>query len=1400
MSNLTYRRLCRTLLIVVLSAIIGISALTGAVAAAEDFEVVDITVPDTVSAGDDLSVEVTIENTGTSSGRQNITLTDRDGTEQNTTNKLPSNPLPVGSTTTERIIWEDISTEKESILPFVETENETEAAPNPVDVLWSDYEVQQFEVNRTDLPSGENLDFSATIENTGTERGSQDVDLNLSTDTGTITVDDSKDDIEIDPGESKPIDFNPVSAPSSPGEFTYTVVTRNDVTDDDSSDQEITVSGDFAVETVDGSMDGQNLTVVAELSKRGSHADTQNVNFFIGSQQGDFGVANPDPNEGLVRSEDKTVQGESENVEFTVDIGKKSFDNDVIISTDRSGPDGIETASLNINDTINLGPGNFTVDSPVMSTSSITADGNLTVSADIKNDGSLNATQTIELVDNESGTVVDEKEVFIEKGTTKPNVELYWDPVPSVSERRILPEIRTENDTRTRNGYVSLTNVEIRELTVNRSSVSTTDNLRFNATVRNLGTEQATPRIELDGSNAPPAKTETLSAKEQDTVSFTVTAPDAPGEYQYTASSGGSEATESVTVGDFNVEIEEITFEGSTIRVDGEVSKLGDYTNTQPIELTVESPNQKISSKKPVTVRGSSSTDISFKINNVGGYPKDVLLEAPQSLSPQDSDSTTIEELNIADGPNIINVTDTFAQSGDTLEFTYTAAGPNVGSVEASIIDPNGDTVVSGQPLTPGIDETGTITVPSREAVIDGGYDLRITVASNIEGVNSRVSDTVNGAFIVSNRINPEAIGVLDEPVTRTPAGDFATIPTGGRYMLIGGNEDSGSRQQYLDILHVSGGSTTLNTRYLGTDVGSQKAYGDGVTSYAHEIGADAGSGAREGTVFEGISFEGDASSLAEFRDTIGIDARSAPVQAGRYQLVAGETGQVIVRDDGDVGFVNSVGRSNLVLTQTQRIGSIETYALPPGRTSETTISDIVSAPDSDTVATGDRLAIEVPATGMWGATLPDAESEPSAEQIARMLSKEEGIRIEFSPRDQFNDPNVGAGSLQFDDVSADDVAVLADRTTDLWENETVVGDEPTLGGYYIVIDTGNTLGTDGAYMTFEMAYESPPDSSYQFESYNFDSGAQPDPFSQVIDPVDGVNHYPYFGDSDTTVRENTTVLFQEPSVQYDRVMPDGEVIVPAQPDGRVFGSTTLAPDSEVTIQVISSDRPDPEIVTIEEITIDEDRRFDVSADFSQLEPGQPATVEFYAQNRLEGNRLIDTQEVNVVDDIENPSTFEVQALPSEVTVQQRASLNEIAADIQNTGSISGREQVEFWINGESIKNETLILPSGVNETVSLSEQFVTLPVGTYPYTVRTEDDEATGQLTVEPPESGTTITETDSSSAVSSSPVGDENPSNEPGGDSSGSGLFGLVGVSGRDVALGAALTGAAHVFGYWA
>jgi len=212
---------------------------------------------------------------------------------------------------------------------------------------------------------------------------------------------------------------------------------------------------------------------------------------------------------------------------------------------------------------------------------------------------------------------------------------------------------------------------------------------------------------------------------------------------------------------------------------------------------------------------------------------------------------------------SIDSVTPSFAQSGDTVTITYSYKEQVDNTVEFSVTG-QGQTITSER-LSVGFNGVSnaerTITIPSRDAIDDGSYTIRF------EALGTTVTEFI---YIISNTINPDAVGVLGEPVTRTPAGDFATISTGGQYMLIGGNKNSGERQQYLDILHVSGGSATLNTRLIGTDVSSQRAYGGGVTSYAHSIGADAGPVERNGTVFEGISFES-ASSLAEFRSNSGI-------------------------------------------------------------------------------------------------------------------------------------------------------------------------------------------------------------------------------------------------------------------------------------------------------------------------------------------------------------------------------------------------------------------------------------------------------------------------------------------------------------------------------------------------
>ena len=362
-----------------------------------------------------------------------------------------------------------------------------------------------------------------------------------------------------------------------------------------------------------------------------------------------------------------------------------------------------------------------------------------------------------------------------------------------------------------------------------------------------------------------------------------------------------------------------------------------------------------------------------------------------------------------------------------------------------------------------------------------------------------------------------------------------------------------------------------------------------------------------------------------------------------------------------------------------------------------------------------------------------------------------------------------------------------------------------------------STQPDPGSVFEFEMAYESPPGESYRFDSGNsgkpnvpdsllrpkgFDNDGQPNPFDSAVSPQDGIEHFPYFGDGDTTVERNATVRFTEPSITYARTRPDGSLIVPAEADGQIFGSTTMVPGSQVTIRLIGGDGPTPELVEIVETTVEDDRTFAASADFSQLTPGQRVEVEFASQNRLEGNRVIDKRSAYVVDNFENPARFQITSFAGDIQVQQRDALDDLQATITNNGSIAGRQLVEFRIAGEPIRNETITIGSGGSEPLDLSGQFVTLPTGTYQYTVATDDDQRTGQLTVGAPDTGTVITDTASQGATTSGQIGGgETTGGTDDGDDSGepSGLFSLMGVRTRDVAVATAIAGATHILGYW-
>ena len=750
-----------------------------------------------------------------------------------------------------------------------------------------------------------------------------------------------------------------------------------------------------------------------------------------------------------------------------------------------------------------------------------------------------------------------------------------------------------------------------------------------------------------------------------------------------------------------------------------------------------------------------------------------------------DEDESTEQNITLThEQLQIDSVVPSNAQSGETvsIEYTYT------GEFETINFTVGDGQIVPTTSVDASEDEV-TFEIPDRDEIDDGNYTITLATPRR----------TATETIRVLNPVDPEAVGVgeLDEEVYRAPAGGFVEISTGGEYMLIGGDTSAGSGggiTQYLDILHVEGGSTTINTRLIGTNVSSERAYGDGVKSYAHSIGADS---PPRGD-FADVTFSS-ASTLAGFRQKVDIGGRPTPLQTGRYRILAGENGRITV-DSGRPRFRKPVGRSNLVLTQ-PRLEAVNTYVLPPeSANAEDVAGPSEDATESNTIADGERLLIEIQATGMYGAMIedPTVDSIPP-ENVGQLLEKREGVSMDLSTWYYNSSKNIES-DLQFENVSSSDMYILPDKTTDQWDDESVVGEDTLIGGLYIVVDTRGEAFSAPAYgdvMQFKTAYESPAGSRYLFQDVG--SGTQPEPFAPAVTPDDGVGHFPYLGASDTTITVNSTIEYMEPSIQYGRTTFEGDLIVPAETGGQVLGSTTLAPGTEATIQFIDQSRPDPELVTIEEVTIEEDRTFTASADFSALDSGDQVTVEFYTAGRLPGNRVIDRRGARVVENISNIANYQITNFTSPIEVQQRSSLAAVEATITNTGELTGQQVVKFSIDGEPIRNESLRLSGNGSKTLDLSGQFVTLPVGTYEYMVRTDNDEQTGEIRVTEPTSGTTITNEESTTATTTSPL-DENevPSDDDGG-STPSGLFGFVGVSGRDVALGTAITGAAHVLGYW-
>jgi len=95
---------------------------------------------------------------------------------------------------------------------------------------------------------------------------------------------------------------------------------------------------------------------------------------------------------------------------------------------------------------------------------------------------------------------------------------------------------------------------------------------------------------------------------------------------------------------------------------------------------------------------------------------------------------------------------------------------------------------------------------------------------------------------------------------------------------------------------------------------------------------------------------------------------------------------------------------------------------------------------------------------------------------------------------------------------------------------------------------------------------------------------------------------------------------------------------------------------------------------------------------------------------------------------------------PEEQTVTQGSS--SASATIENVGQVADTQTVELRFDGELINDQEVVLDSGESRTLRVRGiETDDLDPGEYEYVVSTDDDSATGILTVEVEESGFMVT-----------------------------------------------------------
>ncbi|SDY14058.1 CARDB domain-containing protein [Halopenitus persicus] len=349
------------------------------------FAIDDVNVTDPVTAGDDVELTLTLNNTGVSgSATVSVVATNATGTTVAETNVTETIDSGASAQTFVAVPTSNVSVDGSTDLTLtVDTGHETAETTVTVE------EPPQFDVSLSGFTSpidpGTNVSGTATVNNTGGQEATQNL---------TVTIDDATiltEELTLSAGESQDVAVEYETDADDAGDRTLAAATA-----DDATQRIVTVnrSAEFAVDVIEGEstldvVAGQDATLVAEVENVGGTSATKDVT--VTDSRDDTELTN----------ETVTLEpGEITDVEATAETS--GDDTDAGFDLTVESPDDAETVPVTVEDRdafLDVTNVDVTgsVDEPFAGNTN-----NITVDATVENLGTESTAQTIEFrVDGE---------------------------------------------------------------------------------------------------------------------------------------------------------------------------------------------------------------------------------------------------------------------------------------------------------------------------------------------------------------------------------------------------------------------------------------------------------------------------------------------------------------------------------------------------------------------------------------------------------------------------------------------------------------------------------------------------------------------------------------------------------------------------------------------------------------------------------------------------------------------------------------------------------------------------------------------------------------------------------------------------------------------------------------